>query len=128
MLPDHGIGSPEDWIRHARGDLKIACPDSLEGYILNQLCFHAQQSVEKSLKAVLIKHGIDFPKTHNIKLLIESLPGSIEKPSFFDELPYLTDFAVAARYPGIVDELTDDEYREIVDLAAKTLEWAKKCI
>jgi HEPN domain-containing protein len=30
------------------------------------VCFHAQQCVEKYLKAFLVLEGIDFPKTHDI--------------------------------------------------------------
>jgi HEPN domain-containing protein len=32
---------------------------------------HAQQTVEKALKAVLIQRGIDYPFTHDLGLLIE---------------------------------------------------------
>ncbi|MQM31684.1 MAG: hypothetical protein CRU78_14645 [Candidatus Accumulibacter phosphatis] len=30
-------------------------------------CFHAQQSVEKALKAVLTARGATFPRTHNLE-------------------------------------------------------------
>jgi HEPN domain-containing protein len=33
--------------------------------------FHAQQAVEKALKAVLAVHGVDFPFTHDIEGLVE---------------------------------------------------------
>jgi HEPN domain-containing protein len=33
--------------------------------------FHAQQAVEKSLKAVLAVKGVDFPFTHDIEGLVE---------------------------------------------------------
>jgi HEPN domain-containing protein len=32
-------------------------------------CFHAQQSVEKLMKAVLIFHGIDYQRTHDLHTL-----------------------------------------------------------
>jgi HEPN domain-containing protein len=35
--------------------------------------FHAQQAVEKALKAVMVAHGILFPKTHNLKELHDLL-------------------------------------------------------
>lgn len=34
---------------------------------ITTVCFHAQQAVEKSLKAVLILHGVKLYKTHNFK-------------------------------------------------------------
>ena len=33
---------------------------------LRIVCFHAQQAVEKLLKAVLVRHGIIFSRTHNL--------------------------------------------------------------
>ncbi len=33
---------------------------------LSIICFHAQQAVEKSLKAVLFTHQIEFRRTHNL--------------------------------------------------------------
>ena len=66
MLPDDP-GSPEAWLIHAKSDLLISKFGDNSEILLNQLCFHAQQTAEKSLKAVLIKTNIDFEFTHNIK-------------------------------------------------------------
>ncbi len=35
------------------------------------VCFHAQQCVEKYLKAVLVSEAIDFPKTHDLEELMD---------------------------------------------------------
>ena len=37
------------------------------------LGFHAQQAAEKMLKALLAARSVDYPKTHNIRVLIELL-------------------------------------------------------
>lgn len=37
------------------------------------LGFHAQQASEKMLKALLAARGVDYPKTHNLRVLIELL-------------------------------------------------------
>ena len=37
------------------------------------LGFHAQQAAEKILKALLAARGVDYPKTHNLRVLIELL-------------------------------------------------------
>lgn len=34
------------------------------------ICFHAQQAVEKFLKAFLVFHDVDFPKTHDLDFLL----------------------------------------------------------
>jgi HEPN domain-containing protein len=71
-------------------------PDTL----LETLCFHAQQAVEKCLKAVLVSRGIAPPATHNLKTLVERFPPGLEVPAHVVDATVLTDYAVTARYPG----------------------------
>jgi HEPN domain-containing protein len=47
-------GSPEEWLRYAQSDLKLASITLPSGVLLEALCFHAQQAAEKAIKAVLI--------------------------------------------------------------------------
>jgi HEPN domain-containing protein len=60
------------WIKKAENDLKTA-KDEIEVYnpATDTICFHAQQCVEKYLKAYLFFHQKYFRKTHNIAELIE---------------------------------------------------------
>jgi HEPN domain-containing protein len=51
-------GSPAAWLRYARSDLALARVPARGEVLLESLCFHAQQAVEKSLKAVLVGRGI----------------------------------------------------------------------
>ncbi len=83
------------------------------------LGFHAQQAVEKSLKAVLAAASIEFPRTHNLSMLIELLRRSrVPLPPDADELPQLTPFGSALRYGDLPDE-TD---------ATLDRSWAGQCI
>lgn len=61
--------------------------------------FHAQQAVEKALKAVLDFKGIDYPKTHNLLLLVD-LFKTAQLPCPADErsLVLLIRYAVEGRY------------------------------
>ena len=66
--------------------------------------FHAQQSVEKALKAWLALTGVEYPKTHDLQALIFLLESGGEPvPSSFKELVDLTDFAVQFRYEAFND-------------------------
>ena len=48
------------------------------------LGFHAQQAAEKMLKAALASQGIDYPKTHNLRVLMELLAtAGIQLPKEF---------------------------------------------
>ena len=61
--------------------------------------FHAQQAAEKALKAWLNLHGVAYPKTHDLRLLMNLLrTQASEDCEPFVELADLTDFAVQFRY------------------------------
>lgn len=66
--------------------------------------FHAQQAAEKALKAWLTLLGVDFPRTHDLSLLIQKLSiEGVEVTSLW-ELLDLNPFAVQLRY-----EIWDEE-------------------
>ena len=62
--------------------------------------FHAQQCVEKYLKAWLAFHAIDFPKSHDLTELATLLPDNRVVPLSTDDYVSLTDYAIVTRYPG----------------------------
>jgi HEPN domain-containing protein len=72
------------------------------------LGFHAQQAIEKRLKAVLAFNGITFDRTHSLAYLTSLLEHhGIELPAGRDEIEGLTPWAVAARYEDRFDEVLD---------------------
>ena len=71
--------------------------------------FHAQQAVEKWLKAVTAASGVRHSTIHDIDRLIEIVEATgIEVPLDRDRLAVLTQYAVPFRY----DELLDAESLE----------------
>lgn len=77
--------------------------------------FHAQQCVEKYLKAFLIHLGIEFPKTHDIADLLELLPRDVRPdiaPPIQEDLTY---YATTGRY---AEALPADPDRAEAALAA----------
>jgi HEPN domain-containing protein len=71
----------------------------LAAQALDAACFHAQQAVEKCLKAFLAHRNVEFPYTHNLAKLIEICAGL--DPAFRSLLPAvapLTPYAVEWRY------------------------------
>jgi HEPN domain-containing protein len=89
-----------------------------------QLSFHAQQAVEKSLKAILILKGIDFPKTHSIEFLLRLLPADVPRAPVLMQVYKLTGYATIFRYPGNEEQMTGDAYQELLTIARDTLAWA----
>jgi HEPN domain-containing protein len=80
--------------------------------------FHAQQCVEKYLKALLVYDATTFPKTHDIGLLIQLLPDGARPALTVEEMRRLTDYATGARNPGW-GEIPLDEAREAVEVARR---------
>jgi len=126
--PDKRLpASPRDWITHARSDLTLARIGSQPGILPEQICFHAQQAVEKALKAVLLQASIDFPFTHDVGQLLNTLEtGGIVIPDELKEIDLLTPYAVESRYPGYWGEISTADVTEAVSLAEKTVAWADK--
>lgn len=61
--------------------------------------FHAQQAVEKALKAVLAFHGVEVPLTHNLAGLADLCAAEAATlPSSLAEIDRLTPFGVRLRY------------------------------
>jgi HEPN domain-containing protein len=68
--------------------------------------FHAQQAVEKWLKAILGSRGIEFEYTHDLRRLIAEVTAAVgEFPFDNAEVVALTEHAVPLRY----DEMLDSE-------------------
>lgn len=84
--------------------------------------------VEKSIKAIFVQEDFDFPYTHDISVLLENLKDHGYEISKIKDAVRLTDYAVAARYPGLQEPVSEEEYQEAVETAEKVLAWAKDII
>ena len=129
MDPESRVpGSAEDWLRYANSDLELARIEKPEGVLPETLCFHAQQAAEKALKAVLIFLEIDYPRTHNIRTLLDLLSEGVDVPQEVEEGAALTGYAVESRYPGNSEPVDDAEYRQVICLAEAVVSWAERLI
>lgn len=89
------------------------------------VCFHAQQSAEKYLKAILVSKGVDFPKTHDLLTLNHLLERHGVITGFeLKQLSNLSLYAVRARYPG--DIMTLEEAKEAVETAKLVRKFSRK--
>jgi HEPN domain-containing protein len=120
-LDDEVLDVARQWVMKAESDLRNAahtvrlrtdCPT-------DTVCFHAQQCVEKYLKALLVLNGIEFPRTHQISTLLALVPAPIRPTLTQEEQDRLTEYAVTTRYPGDYDPIPREEAQEAVRLARR---------
>ena len=121
-------GSAPDWLRFARSDLGIAQGPPAPGVLREMLCFHAQQAVEKSVTAVLLAHGIAFPRAHNLRILFDLLPPMIPAPGEVEEAIGLSDYAATLRYPGEYEPVSEEDWQRAVRLAERVVLWAENAL
>lgn len=87
--------------------------------------FHAQQAVEKALKAVMVARGLEVSRTHDLAALGQTLlDKKTELPVSIDQLRGLNPFAVEYRYD---DEVIPKTSREaLAGALAAVMDWADK--
>lgn len=118
--------NPLDWAEYAENDWKAAKllfkgkkpPTTVT-------CYHAQQSAEKYLKAMLVAKKVDFPKTHDLSTINMICNNNGIFTGFSTEsLTILTDHAVTARYPG--DMPTIEDAKESLEIAEGVRKFARQ--
>jgi HEPN domain-containing protein len=109
------------WLAKADNDLKTAvhtlklgadCPT-------DTVCFHAQQCVEKHMKALLVFRATAFPRTHDIHLLRSLLPPKLRPKLAVKVQERLTQYATVVRYPYAGPDIPLREARQAVALARR---------
>jgi HEPN domain-containing protein len=94
----------QEWVNKAEGDFATAQRELQVQQLANYdaVCFHAQQCIEKYLKACLQEENIPFTKTHDLSALLDLfLPIQPGWASLRPILDALTTYAVEFRYPGV---------------------------
>jgi len=119
-----------NWLKRARSNLERAkIGKASQGILYEDLCFDAQQAVEKSLKAILIKLNQSFPKTHSIGILLKLIEkAGVEIPQNINQAKLLTTYAVDARYPGDYEPVNKEEYKEALKIAEDVFKWLDNII
>ena len=119
----------ERWLTFAREDLRVAELAVAED-LWNQTCFHAQQCIEKILKAWLADRGETPPRTHKLVDLV-MLVGESLLAGLADEVRTLDRFYIAIRYPDALPGMLAeglpgaDDAREALVLARQVMALAE---
>lgn len=113
-----------EWVQKAESDFQSAshlvnvkrrCPT-------DSVCFHVQQCIEKYAKALLVMSGTDFPKTHDLSVIVGLLPAHMKPALTPEDQRRLTRYATITRYPGGYPPVSREEAR----LAVATMRRVRK--
>ena len=87
-----------EWIKASSSDLRTISKIIDDEYLTHIVAFHAQQSIEKSLKAYLAFKSKKIPKVHKLQTLFDLT--EIEFLINEDTLQLLDKLYIESRYPG----------------------------
>jgi len=118
-----------EWVKKAEGDYDTAQRElrARKSPNFDSAAFHAQQCVEKYLKARLQEAGMMFPHTHDLEILLRlAIPIEPLWAGLTASAKLLTQYAVNTRYPGsaVTRAQAKDSYvrcREVRSLARQSL-------
>jgi len=132
-MPAHDpaiIRAAQGWVRKAENDFSNATNEIKRGKKspLDTVCFHAQQTVEKYLKAILVLKGIDFGRTHDISILLAMVPRNIRPEMSKLEQVTLVDYAVTSRYPGDYEPISMADARKAVAMSRKVRGFVRRYV
>ena len=106
--PEPAVYEALRWLRFSEEDIEVALR-LLTGSpsAPRHACWLSQQAAEKALKAALVLEGVEFPFTHDLDALRNSLPDSWPVRATHTDLAELKEWAVETRYPGDWPEPSD---------------------
>ncbi|MCZ6553652.1 MAG: HEPN domain-containing protein, partial [SAR324 cluster bacterium] len=95
------------------------------------LGFHAQQAVEKALKAVLCARDLQHPRTHDLSELLDLVrDAGIALPPDEDQLPELTPFGTQFRYEPFTSSDPDQKLDRVrvMSQVERTIQWCAEVL
>lgn len=118
------------WLEKADGDLRSAeLLLSAEPPELDAAAFHCQQAGEKYLKAIMVYHGKNPPKTHDLEQLLDDLEYYTEDTEQLREpAKILTPFAVQLRYPFHGSSPSENDARRALQMAQRVGSFANTIV
>ncbi len=89
----------KEWLNASKDDL-LTIEEIIDNpHLTHIVAFHAQQSVEKSMKAILEENEIDIPKIHKLLNLYNKVSFALEDLDE-DIMSILDGLYIESRYPG----------------------------
>jgi len=109
------------WVEKAEQDYHVAVQllKSDDDEFNAAICFHAQQSAEKYIKAILTQEDIEFPYTHDLRMLLSLVPAGDKLDIDPVNVIHLNRYAIQTRYPGDLESVDRPEARTALATARR---------
>jgi HEPN domain-containing protein len=123
-------GAAREWLEQARDEVKMGKYLG-EGGFFKGACFHAQQAMEKAIKALLLAKGWMLERTHSIeRLAVIAEQYNVDLPLAEEEIAFM-DGIYRGRYPaeaGLLPfgEPSQGDARKAVEIAEKVVAVASR--
>ena len=106
----------EEWVQKAEEDYRaiVRLEPEETPYVI---CFHCQQCAEKYLKALLVFFGVAFPKTHDLRLLLDLIQPRVSLGLSRARVVALNRYIIEGRYPGNWEPITIEEAKHAMGAA-----------
>ena len=120
----------KEWISRAESNLLIAqTAQKGGGLYYEDLCYQLHQAVEKGLKGLLVFHGENPPKTHDLFNLLSRLEKYINvTDDILDKTLLLDRYSVNIKYPGDYTPVTLEDFEEALAVVTNYMSWIKSLI
>ncbi len=111
------ISIAKEWLEYALRDISAAeFLMKMTPVPTEIICYHCQQSAEKSLKAYLAYNSKVIPRVHDLTFLLEKCVAIDENlKDLHDAALDLSDYSVVVRYPFTIDLYIEDARKAIND-------------
>ncbi|MBI5528810.1 MAG: HEPN domain-containing protein [Deltaproteobacteria bacterium] len=107
----------------AKADLDMGLAEHIVGeatLFIAATGFHCQQAAEKYLKAFLVHHQLEFPKTHDLGDLLDLVERvDVGLAAELKSITFLNPYGVDFRYPSDLPSMTVEEAHRALELARK---------
>ena len=112
----------KEWLKAANDDLLLIEKIISDEHLTHLAAFHAQQSIEKSFKAVIEEHELELEKIHNLQRLYKSIEKQIDLNIDMQLIKMLDRLYISSRYPGDLGLLPEgkptlEDVKEFFDFA-----------
>ena len=118
-----------DWLRKARSELAQSRNPDPE-VELDSRCINLPAAAERALKGIITAHGVAVEFTHKLGTLAEQAQRAGENlpPLDRQKLHLLSDHGGEAQYPGWGGETTEQDFRDVQQIAVTIVQHAERRI